>query len=385
MAITPFMAAINQLCDEKGLTKETVVESLEAAVAAAYRKDYGTSRQFVKTKLDPEMGDFKPYQVFVVVEDEAFENDEAEKTLKEAKKMKKGVKLGDEIEIELPLHTDFGRIAAQTAKQVILQRLREAERSVILDEYKEKEGMILNGNIQQIEGETIIVNLGRANGLLLPSEQTPTERYFVGQRLKVCLLKVEETSRGPRLLVSRAAPNLINELFYQEVPEIQTGAVSIKNVVREAGFRAKIAVESNDKNLDPVGSCVGQRGTRVQAVLAEIGDEKIDIILFDKEDKQYIENALSPAKVEEVKLNKKTKHAAIKVAEDQLSLAIGKSGQNVRLASRLTGWEIDIIKPNEKAKNKEQKEETKPKEEAEIKEPKKIKKEVAKTEAEDGK
>lgn len=359
MAISPFMAAINQLCDEKGLSKETVIESLEAAVAAAYRKDYGTSHQFIKTKLDPETGEFKPYQVFVVVKKSELENEEAEKILSEAKKIKKTAKLGDEIEIELPLHTDFGRIAAQTAKQVILQRLREAERGVVFDEYKGKEGQILNGSVQQIEGDTIIVNLGRANGLLLPSEQTPTERYYVGQRLKVYLLKVEETNRGPRLLVSRSTPNLISELFEQEVPEIQGQAVEIKSVVREAGFRAKIAVISHDKNLDPVGSCVGQRGTRVQAVLAEIGEEKIDIILFDKDTKQFIINALSPAKVSEVKLKKKTNHAEVHVPDDQLSLAIGKNGQNVRLASKLTEWEIDIIKPKV-AKEKPNKEAAEP-------------------------
>jgi len=364
MPISPFMAAINQICDEKGLAKDIVLETIEAAVAAAYRKDYGRPTQNIRAKFDPDTGQTQIWQVFDVTEE--VEDDQNQKTLAEAKKIssqgrsstgrKKKVKVGDQVEIALEPHSDFGRIAAQTAKQVIIQRIREAEREMLYKEFKEKENKIINGVIQQIEGSTAIVDLGKLNGLMLPSEQVPQEKYYSGQRLKIYVLGVEETSRGPQVLVSRSHPNLIRGLFELEVPEISAETVKIMGIAREAGSRSKVAVISEEEGLDPVGSCVGQRGTRIQAVLAEIGEEKIDIILYNKEETQYIINALSPAKVEKVALHKKDKKSTVEVLEDQLSLAIGKGGQNVRLASKLTGWSINIEKfiPEEKEKAKKE-------------------------------
>ena len=344
MATSPFMAAINQIADEKGLDTETILETVEAALAAAYRKDYGNPHQVVRAELDPETMETKMFQVFTIVEEELFEDEQSQMILKNARKFRKTAQVGEEIEIPLPVHTDFGRIAAQTAKQVIIQRIREAEREMLYNEFKGKEGQLLNGNVQQVEGDVVIVNLGRINALLLPSGQIPNERYYTGQRLKVYVQGVEETAKGPKVVVSRTDAGLIQSLFSLEVPEIGTGTVEIKTIAREAGARTKMAVSSNQEGLDPVGSCVGQRGTRVQAVLAEIGDEKIDIILWDDDTKRFIANALSPAKISEINLSDSDHKAKVIVPEDQLSLAIGRGGQNVRLASKLTGWSIDIEK-----------------------------------------
>lgn len=348
MAISPFVAAINQICDEKSLSKDVVIETVEAAIAAAYRKDYGHPNQIIRTKMDPESGQFKVSQIFEVVEE--IEEENSQMTLDNARKFKKSAEVGDEIEIPLAPHSEFGRIAAQTAKQVIIQRIREAERNMLYDEFKQKEHQLLNGNVQQIEGDTITINLGKINGILLPSGQIPNERYYIGQRLKVFVTGVEESTKGPRVLVSRTDPQFISALFAMEIPEINTESVEIKSISREAGSRTKIAVFSDQPGLDPVGSCVGQRGTRVQSVLAEIGDEKIDIILWNEDPKVYIINALSPAKVENVDLLEDDKKAVVKVPDDQLSLAIGKNGQNVRLASKLTGWSIDIVSPETAAR-----------------------------------
>ncbi|MBM2821141.1 MAG: NusA antitermination factor, utilization substance protein [Candidatus Berkelbacteria bacterium] len=351
MAISPFMAAINQICDEKSLSKDIVLETIEAAIAAAYRKDFGKPSQIIKVKLDEETGQTKVWQVFDVVEkEEEIEDAESQKSLVKAKKIDKKVKVGEQVQIELEPKSDFGRIAAQTAKQVIVQRIREAERDMLFKEYQEKESKILNANVQQVEGANVILDLGKLNGLMIPSDQIPNENYYSGQRLKILIKSVEESSRGPRVLVSRSDPALIMGLFEIEVPEIASGTVEIKTIAREAGSRSKMAVFTSQEGLDPVGSCVGQRGTRIQAVLAEIGDEKIDIILWDATDEQFIINSLSPATVVQVKLSKKNQKATVEVSEDQLSLAIGKGGQNVRLASKLTGWSIDIIKFEEKDK-----------------------------------
>ena len=358
MAISPFMAAINQICDEKGLSKEIVLETIEAAIAAAYRKDFGHPGQIIKVKLDPDSGQTQVWQAFDVVEE--VEDKENQKTLTDAKKLDKKAKLGEQIQIPLEPKSDFGRIAAQTAKQVVVQRIREAERDLLMKEYKEKEEKIINATVQQVEGSNVIVDLGKLNGLMIPSDQIPQENYYSGQRLKVIVKSVEESSRGPRVLVSRSDPRLIKGLFESEVPEVASGTVEIKGIAREAGSRSKVAVFTSQEGLDPVGSCVGQRGTRIQAVLAEIGEEKIDIILWNKKAEQFVINALSPAKVEEVKLSKKDKKAVVNVAEDQLSLAIGKGGQNVRLASKLTGWSIDIEKFEEKKKAKNKKKRTRP-------------------------
>ncbi|QQG50078.1 MAG: transcription termination/antitermination protein NusA [Candidatus Berkelbacteria bacterium] len=346
MAISPFAAAINQLADERGLPRETVVDSIQAAVAAAYRKEYGHQEQEVRAELNEESGKFHVFQQFEVVEpgEEGIENIHAQLTEEDAQKIKKGAKVGEIVEIELEPHEEFGRIAAMTAKQVISQRLREAEKEILFAEYKDKEGQLINGYVQQVEGPNVILNIGKLNGLMIASDQIPNQNYFPGQRLKVLVYTVEETARGPRVLVTRSSADFIKKLFELEVPEIAAGSVEIKTIAREAGTRTKMAVISTQPGLDPVGSCVGQRGTRVQAVLSELGDEKIDIIPFIDSDEEMIINALSPAKVEKIILKKKAKIAAVVVPEDQLSLAIGKNGQNVRLASKLTGWEIDIVK-----------------------------------------
>ncbi len=344
MATSPFIAAINQIADEKGLDTAIILETVEAALAAAYRKDYGNPHQVIRAELDPDTMGMKMFQVYTVVEAELLEETESQKTLKEARKIRADAELAEEVEIELPVHTEFGRIAAQTAKQVIIQRIREAEREMLYTEFKGKEGQLLNGNVQQVEGDIVIINLGRINALLLPTGQIPNERYYVGQRLKVFVQGVEETAKGPKVVVSRTDPGLIAALFALEVPEIASETVVIKTIAREAGARTKMAVASVQEGLDPVGSCVGQRGTRVQAVLAEIGDEKIDIILWDEEIKKFITNSLSPAKVEAIELNEETHKARVIVNDDQLSLAIGRGGQNVRLASKLSGWSIDIEK-----------------------------------------
>lgn len=353
MAISPFVAAINQICDEKGLSKDVVIETVEAAIAAAYRKDYGHPSQVIRTKMDPETGEFKVSQIFEVVDE--IEDENSQMSLDNARKFKKSADIGAEIEIPLAPHSEFGRIAAQTAKQVIIQRIREAERNMLYDEFKQKEHQLINGNVQQVEGETITINLGKINGVLLPSGQMPNERYYIGQRLKVFITGVEESSKGPRVLVSRSDPQFIASLFAMEIPEINSGSVEIMSISREAGSRTKIAVFSDQAGLDPVGSCVGQRGTRVQSVLAEIGEEKIDIILWNEDPKIFIINALSPAKVESVELDEDNKKATVKVPDDQLSLAIGKNGQNVRLASKLTGWSIDIVSPETESKRAEEK------------------------------
>lgn len=341
MAISPFMAAINQLCDEKGLSKDTILETIEAAIAAAYRKDYAEQNQIIRAKMDPETGLTKFWQVFDVVEE--VEDMGSQKTLEEAQKISKKAKVGEQVEIELETHSEFGRIAAQTAKQVIIQRIREAEREMLYKEFKDKERHVVNATVQQLEGRNVVIALGKANGIMYPADQIREERYYIGQRMKVYVKEVAETVRGPQILVSRSDKELIRGLFELEVPEIQTGTVEIKSITREAGSRTKIAVIATEDNIDPVGSCVGQRGTRVQAVLGEIGDEKIDIVLWDEDVEQFIMNALSPAKTRKITINSKENKAIVYVAEDSLSLAIGKGGQNVRLASKLTGWGIDVM------------------------------------------
>lgn len=343
-ARNPFMSAIEELCEEKGLDKDVILETVEAALAAAYRKDYGKPKQTLKAKLHPDTGEADMFRVYVVVEsEEEVKESEQELTLDQAYKFDKKAKVGDEILIPLEKHSDFGRIAAQTAKQVIIQRIREAEREMLYKEFKDKEEHVVNATVQQLEGRNVVVALGKANGIMYPADQIREERYYIGQRLKVYVKEVAETVRGPQILVSRSDKELIRGLFELEVPEIQAGTVEIKSITREAGSRTKIAVIATEENIDPVGSCVGQRGTRVQAVLGEIGDEKIDIVLWDEDVEQFIMNALSPAKTRKIVINSKENKAIVYVAEDSLSLAIGKGGQNVRLASKLTGWGIDVM------------------------------------------
>jgi N utilization substance protein A len=345
MTTSQFMSAIEQICDEKGLSKDVVLETVEAALAAAYRKDYGSPRQIIRAKLSEVTGEADMFRVYQVVEsEEEIEEKEAQLLLKDAKKLDKKAEVGSEVVIPLPRQADFGRIAAQTAKQVIIQRIREAERDMLFKEYKDKEQTIINGSVQQLDGGNVIVNIGKANAVMYPSDQVKSENYYIGQRIKVFLKEVVETARGPQILVSRSDAGLIKGLFELEVPEIPAGAVEIKNIVREAGYRTKIAVAATQDGVDPIGSCVGQRGTRVQAILAEIGDEKIDIVLWDEDVENFIINALSPAKCEKIVISSKDNKATVYVPEDSLSLAIGKGGQNVRLASKLTGWGIDIEK-----------------------------------------
>jgi len=356
--IKEFLSAIKQLADEKNLSEEIVISAVESALAAAYRKDYGRPGQAIKVNLDTTTNQMKVWRVFVVTEDgEEIVNPEAQLTLEQAKKTKKDAKPGDEILEPLEVKSDFGRVAAQTAKQVIIQKIREAEREMLYEEFKGKENKIANAVVQRIEGPTVIVDLGKINGIMTPIDQIPGERYYTGQRIKVWVSEVEETNRGPRILVSRSSVDFIKGLFAQEVPEIESESIEITNIAREPGSRTKVAVKTNDENLDPVGSVVGQRGTRIQSILTELPNEKIDIILQDDDVEQFITNALSPAKIDKIVFNEKEKSAKIWVSEDQLSLAIGRNGQNVRLASKLSGWILDIvkdIKPEEDEKHKTQ-------------------------------
>ncbi len=337
-----FISAIEQICEEKGISKESVLEAIAAAMAAAYKKDYGDKDQEVRAELDPKTGAARIFISKEVVKkiDEGFE--ELQMTLEDAKKINPDIKVGEMVEYEEKTHTDFGRVAAQTAKQVIMQRIREAEREVVFSEFSDKEGQIINSTVQRVERGNVYIDLGHAVGVLFPNDQLPNERYYTGQRIKVYVVRVEQTLKGPQIVVSRTHPEMIRQLFEMEVPEISGGSVEIVNIAREAGARTKIAVKSNTEGVDPVGTFVGGRGSRVQAVMNEIGDEKIDIIPFSEDPKEYIASALSPTKVIEVKINEEEKKATVKVPEDQLSLAIGKSGQNVRLAAKLTGWSVDI-------------------------------------------
>jgi transcription termination/antitermination protein NusA len=381
-----FGSAVMQIADEKGLSKEKVIEVVEAALAAAYKKDYGKKGQVIRAQFDDVAKSASFFLVKEIVDEtvrefaeeteeeevnsqqstanseskeaaeEAFDEDrlprfnpERDMLLEEAKKLKKGSKVGDIIELPLEAHDDFGRVAAQTAKQVIIQRIREAERETMYTEYKEKEGQVVNGQVQRVEGRNVFVDLGKSIGVLFPSEQIEGENYRVGQHLKVYLARVESDTKGPGLLLSRTHPEMVRHLFALEVPEIFTGTVEIKAIAREAGSRTKIAVTSSEEGVDPIGSCVGQKGTRVQAIIDELGGEKIDIIEWKDDSKQFISAALSPAKVLSVELFENEKRAVVKVPDDQLSLAIGKRGQNVRLAAKLSGWKLDVTNGTEEA------------------------------------
>jgi len=381
MEIKSFASAIAQIAEEKGISPEKVWETIEMAIAAAYKKDYGKKGQVIKAKLDSQSGELRFWQVkSVVAKSMIYSEEELEKLkekkveeegkekihfnpekhimIEEAKKIKPKIKAGEELEIGLEVREDYGRIAAQTAKQVILQKIREAERESILSEYKSKEGQIISGIVQRIESRNVFFDIGKTLGILPKEEQVPGEFYRPGQRLKIFILKVEETPKGPVIFLSRAYPKLISKLFELEVPEISSGQVEIKSIAREAGSRTKIAVVSKEEGIDPIGACVGQRGTRVQAVINELGGEKIDIIEYSEDPEKYIANSLSPAKVLEVKRLPKNKALAI-TPEDQLSLAIGKDGQNVRLAAKLTGWKIDVKSPEKTEGEKEEVEKSK--------------------------
>lgn len=380
-----FTSAISQISEEKGISSEKVLETIEQALAAAYKKDYGKKGQIIKAKLDEKSGQVEFWQEKTVVnekmiysEKELEELQKSPKTtedkeklrfnpekhimIEEAKKVNSKIKINEELIIPLEFREEYGRIAAQTAKQVIMQRIREAEKESIFDEYKSKENDIISGIVQRVEGRNVFFDIGKTLGVLPREEQVLGEFYRPGQRLKLYILKVEITSKGPRIFLSRAYPKLVSKLFELEVPEISAGTVLIKSIARESGSRTKIAVASLEEGIDPIGAVVGQRGTRVQVVINELGGEKIDIIEHSDDPKTYIANALSPAKVEEVKIMPKNTALAM-VPYNQLSLAIGKNGQNVRLAAKLTGWKIDVrssSQETEEIKEPKQEKESKP-------------------------
>jgi N utilization substance protein A len=332
--------AIRAIAEEKNLPEETVQEVVEQALAAAYRRDYGDREQEIRVSMNLNSGDVTAYVTKEIVEkvgDPLFEI-----SLADAKVMRKNAEIGETVELTEKVE-NFGRVAAQTAKQVILQRLREAERDIIMNEYEDKIGTVINGIVSRVEGRLVRIDLGKAQGIMPGSEQIQGERYYPGQRLKVYLKDVERGFRGPQLVVSRGGREFIEWLFRAEVPEMENGAVEIKGLSREAGVRTKIAVHSTVPGVDPVGTFVGGHGTRVNAVMSEVGEqEKIDIVVWAEDPIAYIQNALSPTQVTKVVIDKEANKATVTVPDDQLSIAIGKSGQNVRLASKLTGFEIDI-------------------------------------------
>lgn len=347
--------AVRTIAEEKNLPEETVLSVIEQAIAAAWRRDNGERDQDVRAQLNVNDGTADVYVAREVVEEVG--SPSVEISLEEAKKEKADAKLGDSIEEKHEV-TSFGRVAAQTAKQVVLQRLREAEREVVLEEFEDKIGTVVTGSVQRVEPRVVRIELGKASGILPQSEQIPGEFYSVGSRLKVFIKDIERDNRGPQLILTRSNEAFVEHLFEQEVPEMESGAVEIKAIAREAGRRTKLAVNSTVPGVDPVGTFVGGHGTRVQAVMNEIGDqEKIDIITFNPNADEFIRNALSPAEVAKVEIDEKTKTAKVYVNEDQQSIAIGRGGQNVRLASRLTGYELDI----ETANTEEKKPEAKPK------------------------
>src|SRR3989344_3178903 len=374
MDLKQFASALSQISEEK------VLETIEMALAAAYKKEYGERGQIIRAQFNPKTGEVKFFQIKIVVDESMLKpelgegeeesvptlsgrdsdrsvgvepetegsdkkirfNEERHIMFDEAKKIDKDVAVGGELEFALETREDFGRIAAQTAKQVIIQRIREAEREAVWNEYKDKEGELISGIIQRIEPNNIFVDLGKTIAVFPKEEQVYSERYFSGARMKFYILAVNTDSKGPSIVLSRSHPKMISRLFELEVPEIGAGTVEIKSIAREAGSRTKIAVSSNEEGIDPVGSCVGQKGTRVMAVISEIGGEKIDIIEWSEDPDVFVSNAMSPAKVTRIETALRRHTAKVFVPEDQLSLAIGKAGQNVRLAVKLTGWKIDV-------------------------------------------
>ena len=376
---SPIVQAIQQICEEKNIPYEVVLETVESALAAAYRKDFGNKNQNLKVEFDPETTKTRVFDEKLVVEDQELPTEEElaaleasqaagaveepeldadgnpvkrfnpklEIMLTEAKTIKPDAEIGETLRMELEVPGAFGRMAAQTAKQVIIQKLREAERENVFGEFKGREGEIVGGIISRKEGRLVLVDLGRVMATMPPEEQIPTENYAPGQRVKVYVNSVTMTTRGPMVIVSRAHPDIVRKLFSTEIPEVASGAVKIHSVAREAGSRSKVAVSSDDANIDPIGSCIGQRGTRIQTIISELGGEKVDVILHDEDAAVFIGKALAPAKVKTVTLDEQNRVATVRADADQLSLAIGKGGQNVRLASRLTGWKINVMDVNE--------------------------------------
>lgn len=397
MDLKSFTQAIQQIADEKGIAREKIVEAIEMALAAAYKRDYGKRGQIVRAQMDPDSGKVIMTQIKIVVDDTMIKSEEEVKAeeeererrmteiaagkkeaalvphqksseeetgeiqqissegekkvrfnpdkhlmIEEARAVSPNVKPGDELEFPLEYHEEYGRIAAQTAKQVIVQRIREVEREVVFDEYKNREGELVSGLIQRVEGRNVFIDIGRTVGVLPPEEQIQYERYRIGERIKVLITLVERNPKGPGVFLSRSHPKLLKKLFEIEVPEIASGAVEIKALAREPGSRSKVAAVSHEEGVDPVGSMVGQKGIRVSTVINELGGEKIDVIEWAEDQAEFIANSLSPAKVLDVEINEKRREARAIVPDEQLSLAIGKGGQNVRLAAKLTGWKIDV-------------------------------------------
>jgi N utilization substance protein A len=367
-------SALTELETERGIPRAKIIEGIEQALAAAYKKDYGKKGQIVRAVLDTDSGKAEFVQVKIVVEESKVrmpedtdeEAEAKEKAMNEglaedeqislrrmspehdilltdARRIKRDAEPGDEVVFPLEAHDDFGRIAAQTAKQVIIQRIREAEKVSIIGEYGTKQGDIVQGTVQRMERGNIFVDLGKTTGLLAYEDQIPGERYKQGERIHAYLYKVEETPRGIDVRLSRSHPKMLEKLFAQEVPEVAAGTVQIKSVAREAGSRSKVAVFSGDDHIDPIGSCVGQRGVRVSTIMSELGGEKIDLIVWSENTVKFIEDALSPAEVQSVVLDETNHQATVTVNPDQQSLAIGRGGQNVRLAAKLTGWKLDIV------------------------------------------
>ncbi|MEX0916715.1 MAG: transcription termination factor NusA [Candidatus Spechtbacterales bacterium] len=368
-----FLSAMSQIEEEKGISRDKIIETIELALAAAYKKDYGERGQIVRAKMDTESGSFTLWQEKLVVdesmlksEDEIAQeqeevevraeeeeqgedgtpkkvrfNEERHVMVEDAQKIKKGAKAGDVLTFDLEYKDEFGRIAAQTAKQVIIQKIREAEREAVFGEYENKADSIISGIVQRVEGGYIFFDIGKTTGIMMPQDRIPGEHYRIGARMRLYLVAVDQGARGPQIVVSRSHPTMLIKLFELEVPEIGAGSVEIKALAREAGSRSKIAVTSHEEGVDPIGSCVGQRGTRVAAVIQELGGEKIDIIEWREDPAEFVGNALSPASVQNVELEED--RARVTVPHDQLSLAIGRDGQNVRLAAKLTGYKIDIV------------------------------------------
>jgi N utilization substance protein A len=365
MDLKTLKRAIEQISEEKGIDPARILDAIESSIAAAYKKEYEKKGEIIKAKFDLRTGDLKFWQAKTVVDETTVrvvhEDDEEETTygendemllprynsdrhifLAEALAIKPSAKLGDELEFPLETHDDFGRIAAQTAKQVILQKLREAERESVLTEFKNREGEIVSGLVQRFERGSIYIDLGRAMGIMFGSDAVPGEHYKPGDRLKFYIMAIQEDARGvPGIVLSRSHPKFVMKLFSLEVPEVGDGTVEIKAIAREPGSRTKIAVASKTEGVDPVGACVGQRGTRVMAVSNELGQEKIDIIEWSEDPAKFIGNSLSPARAQNVEILPR-REARVFVDDQQLSLAIGKGGQNVRLAAKLTGWKIDV-------------------------------------------
>lgn len=367
-------SALEQLASERGIPREKIIEAIEQALAAAYKKDYGKKGQIVRAHFDPDSGKAEYVQVKIVVEEKAVrmpedsDEDAADKEtalnegvaeeerttlrrfspehdilLADARRIKRDAEPNDEIIFPLEMREDYGRIAAQTAKQVILQRIREAEKVSIISEYGSKQGEVVQGTVQRIERGNIYVDLGKTVGILSYEDQIPGERYKQGERIRAYLYKVDETPRGIDVRLSRAHPKMLEKLFAQEVPEVASGTVVIKAIAREPGSRAKVAVMSTSEHIDPIGSCVGQRGVRVSTVMSELAGEKIDLILWSDDVTKFIADALAPATVQSVVLNEENHQATVTVLPEQQSLAIGRGGQNVRLAAKLTGWKLDVV------------------------------------------